>query len=732
MGVRLCEIARVAAFCSAFAGVLCCALDVFAIQAGPRRILSTNGSDRATRLVQSNKIVSLDDKTHVTWLDFDNKVQISSLDKDTGVWSATKTIGIAQDNHGPAALSMDSDGYLHAIFGPHNNTFQYAVSAQPNDSSNWVLKPNFGTTYSTYPSFVIDEDDTIHMTYRGSGSTLFPLSMMYQKLPKGGTWSTPRTLAASGPGYANYAHYHQSMAIGPSGELHLAYNIYRFDNPSPHDRATGAGYLTSIDGGATWKTIDGTVITQPVQPSSNVFFRTTTAPNGLSTNNVVVDSQNHPYISVWDYNDQAFSTSYLYHHDGSEWLSYKLNDLLPPSAAGMNFNADFTVGLDAADGVYIAGNLNNKVAVLYSPDLDTTPFELLIVDTPGVGVPAQGINIERVVGHNEIVTPRISYYFGTDANPSTVYSVPIIGPLDPQLRTWVLASSGNWNSTTSWSPAGIPNGNNHRVTFGPFNSAASTVILDTNTTVNLITFNSSRTYAIAGTGELTFAGEDAGIVVQNGNHQLQVRVTLANDTSFDAPVGSLELNNEVDLAGHTLTTLGNVNLRNSIIDSVGGGALINGGMLMASGMSTLAGDLVSVGELGVDILDPAIGASDMFDVLGSASLRGSVSVDVAGNYRPTDDITILTATEGISLIGDLSLTGPDARFFRGLSVVGNSLVLQAVPEPAALILVLIAFGFFCSYGRAVRLRPDLQMRPVVVGERTNGTTCGNWHTGILR
>ena len=520
----------------------------------------------------------------------------------------------------------------------------------------------------------------------------------------------PRILADTGPGYADYGHYHQSLSTGPNGELHLAYNIYRFDNPSPLDRATGAGHMMSVDGGATWKTIDGLTLTQPVHPNSNVFFRTTTAPFGLSTNNIAVDSNNNPWITVWDYNNQTTATSYLYRRTGTQWQSYRLDDLLPSSAAGLHFNTDFTVSLDATDGVYIAGNLSGNVAVLYSPNIDTTPFELLIVDPARSGFTAQGITLERPVGHNSYTTPRLAYYDGTDGNRSTVYSVRLTGPLDPQTRTWAITGSGSWTSPNNWSPNSVPDGANFTASFIGINSAASTVMLDTNVVVNQLSFSSSKTYVLAGTGQITFAGDEPGILVSSGSHQLQARVALGEDTSIDVTSGSFEFNNQIDLAGHTLTTLGNVSIHNSVVDSIGSGGMVNAGTLSAQGMSTIAGDFISIGTLSVDVLSSGSGAGDLFNVLGAAELRGFVSVDVADGFSPRGDITILTATEGISLSGSFTLDGPDAKHFSGVRIIGNSLVLSAaaVPEPttaASALLCSVLFSFSLA-------RPSRSMRPL--------------------
>jgi hypothetical protein len=706
-----------------------------ALEMSPRKVLSTNGSDRATRLVQSNKIATLDGISHVSWLDFDNKVQIASYDSAIDQWSGTTTIGVGQDNHGPASIAMDSEGYLHAIFGPHNSSFQYKVSAQPNDSSSWVTKGNFGT-FATYPSLVIDENDTLHFTYRGGGSSLFPLSLFYRQLPKGGTWSTPKMLANTGPGYADYAHYHQSMAIGPSGEIHLAYNIYKFDNPSPYDRATGAGHMMSLDGGTSWQTIEGEQLSSPVQPHSGVFYRTSTAPYGLSSHNVALDSQGDPWISVWDYDNLSYSTSYLYHHDGTDWKSYRVNDLLPAAYSGMRFSSDFSVGLDDNDNIYVAGSMNGNVAVLYGSNPDEGPFDLLIVDPARAGFTPQGINIERNVGHNDLGTPRISYYSGTDGTPSTVYTVQLINDDDAQSRSWRLAGSGIWTYSSSWSPSSAPNSEVDRAIFGPSITAPSTVMVDANVTTNSLTFNSSHAYALAGTGTINFDGGDAGILVSQGQHQIQTKVALQADVSIDAVSGSVEFLNQIDLAGNTLTILGNVEIQHSVVDTIGGGAIINAGMLTTLGGASLAGDLTSVGTLAFDALS-ATSVASALSIAGQAVLRGEIEVSFVDATTPIGDVAILTASNGITLTGPLTLTGSGASMFRGVRVVGNRLVLStySVPEPAGVLLGLVGMGIsslsfarprrqiaasVLVFGRSGKIRTDFH---VAEGKATSWISC---------
>src|SRR3954471_14400715 len=86
-------------------------------------LLSSSGSGRATGYAEASKIVTLGDRTHVAWLDATRegfRVRIRTLDQKTGTWSATATVGEAQDNHGGPGLTADSKGFLHLIYGPHH------------------------------------------------------------------------------------------------------------------------------------------------------------------------------------------------------------------------------------------------------------------------------------------------------------------------------------------------------------------------------------------------------------------------------------------------------------------------------------------------------------------------------------------------------------------------------------------------------------------------------------
>ena len=101
--------------------------------------ISTEASSRATAYTAANKIIQHDGKLHVTWLDSGQgrrePVRIRTLDLASGEWSPAYSLGVAQDNHGGAAITIDAEGYLHTVFGPHTEPFWYRRSQKPNDAT---------------------------------------------------------------------------------------------------------------------------------------------------------------------------------------------------------------------------------------------------------------------------------------------------------------------------------------------------------------------------------------------------------------------------------------------------------------------------------------------------------------------------------------------------------------------------------------------------------------------
>jgi hypothetical protein len=237
--------------------------------------------------------------------------------------------------------------------------------------------------------------------------------------------------------------------------------------------------------------------------------------------------------------------------------------------------------------------------------------------------------------------------------------------------------SGDWNQNTNWIPQLVPNvttGNGQIAIFGNRNTVPQTVFSNATQTVNGLRFDSPNKYALAGAGTLELKANTSGgavnptINVLQGNHELQSPLNILNDTTVTVGAGALlDVNGNVSLGGHTMTTSGALNLN---VGVSGGGTISNSGALGTAGSTPVVANLVSTGTLRID-LGPA--NTDRFDITGNANLSGLLDVTLEPGFSPSGSYTLLTASGTLSAAG-LALDPSDAATF-SLSVVGTSLVL---------------------------------------------------------
>ncbi|MDP6779205.1 MAG: BNR-4 repeat-containing protein, partial [Candidatus Latescibacteria bacterium] len=232
------------------------------------KVLSTTGSTRGTAYTMSNKILTHEGKTHAVWLDQISKSTIRTYHHKTRRWGQPVHIGTGDDNHAGPALAMDSKGYLHVVYGPHHNPIQHAVSKRPNTSTAWVQQEPFGGRCATYPSLVCDSEDTLHACYRGAIEEEIPRSLIYQRKPKDGEWSTPVQLVDP-QGLRAYTQFTNALHLGSDGTLYLVYHIVRATEQDSRDtKGRGFGAMRSRDGGVTWETMSGEQLSLPTTPDS--------------------------------------------------------------------------------------------------------------------------------------------------------------------------------------------------------------------------------------------------------------------------------------------------------------------------------------------------------------------------------------------------------------------------------------------------------------------------------
>ncbi|MFH1267346.1 MAG: BNR-4 repeat-containing protein [Planctomycetota bacterium] len=408
------------------AGVAVLGTSSVASSAEPEReppfLLSEHGCGRATGYAETNKIVTTGGKTHVAWIDSEGEgffVRVRTLDRQSGAWSSTYTVGEAFDNHGGPALSVDSCGFLHLVYYPHHHPFRYRRSARPNDASEWDQEQQFGNR-CTYPTLVCGPDDTLTLTCRESDRNPWVVNL-YTK-PPGGQWQGPTAiLEALHPGYA---HFQEALAWGPDHRtLHLSTRLY----DGKPGRAHTVGYLRSPDLGKTWERSDGTRVELPATAKTVTVIadESQEASPGLRCGSIAVDPSGVPHVLFSSSSSLDPVGAWIASPDASgKWHRRAVLDELTGPLAGrrLTMAGGLTIASDgrmfvalqalkAPPGADTWGHASNEIVRLESPGAGR-PFEARIVSSPNPDRAHWLPNIERPTGHNRVDAPSLIYTAG--------------------------------------------------------------------------------------------------------------------------------------------------------------------------------------------------------------------------------------------------------------------------------------------------------------------------------
>jgi hypothetical protein len=423
------------------------------------RILSVDGSTRATGYHEANKIITFGDKTHITWLDsvagtgFD--VKIKTLDHLTQEWSPTYTIGTAQDNHGGPALTVDSEGYLHVAYGPHSAPMKYRKSLLPNDASAWSTEALVGDRL-TYPTLLTGPDNTIFMMARNRTDSIW--TQNFYSLSPGGTWSQPTVLVLGSE--PDYFHFENAVAWGPDHQtLHMTLRMYG-ETPNWGYKL---GYMKSSDFGQTWQTYDGTPISLPavdatldtiieIDPSQRGPYENSSSLRGGA---IAVDANNVPHLLYNTLEADGTRPRQAWIATPNEtggWNSVLLNDKIDilPSGWGLGLPGGLTItddgrmtmvltmANDTAQG-NLWGTTSSEVLWVESADGGQT-FTSRVISEIDPNIPHWLPNLEKQTGFNELMTnnPAVVYTAGQrGSNNNEIVSTEVV--------LWAEGSNIGWN-----------------------------------------------------------------------------------------------------------------------------------------------------------------------------------------------------------------------------------------------------------------------------------------------
>ena len=316
-------------------------------------LISSRGCESATSGT-GNKIITHEGKTHVAWLDSTEEgyfPRIRTLDRVTGEWSPVYTLGTANGNHGRPAITMDSKGYLHTVYGVHHNTVPYRRSVRPNDVSEWTEEKTFGGGI-TYPTLMCGPDDTLYMSGRSGWDGV----RLYAK-PPGKVWEDHGLIIRIVEGCFSYAAFHSGLAWSPDRcVLHLSTSTYQSKTEECNLWGTiqSANYMRSADCGKTWERADGTPIDVPATSETMDVLaagESSYAKPGIrNLGAMVVDSNGKPYVVYLRYNMEPPGQAFMVTPDeNGKWQHLSLQEAVQknwPGYAAVDCRSGMTITED--------------------------------------------------------------------------------------------------------------------------------------------------------------------------------------------------------------------------------------------------------------------------------------------------------------------------------------------------------------------------------------------------
>lgn len=382
-------------------------------------VLSTSGCGRATGYAETNKIITQDGHTHVSWLDSEPdkgfQVRIRSLNHETGSWGDTVTIGSAHDNHGGPALTIDRGGYLHIVYGPHHHPMSYRKSLRPNDATEWEAEIQFGERL-TYPTLVCDSENNLVFTCRRSHSDKpWEMELWTKPAASGEPWQFQQTVAQSR--HKGYAHFQEGLAWGPDhSTLHLFGRFHEKTDKGSYGRIQTVAYLQSPDGGKSWQRMDGQSVELPVTAETVDVIASGGKDFGsdLRIGGIAILPDGKPVVA---YSRSAATGEdvFLARPDADgKWDSLNLRKFLPASYQDWKMITPGCLTLAANGELRLVAQLHksgpeesswghpsNEVCLLRSRDRGAN-FAFELVSKPDPGTPHWLPNLERPTGYNQI------------------------------------------------------------------------------------------------------------------------------------------------------------------------------------------------------------------------------------------------------------------------------------------------------------------------------------------
>lgn len=172
-------------------------------------------------------------RTYVAYLGLNRDLFITYYDHNAASFTPASQIDdrlLDADNaHGSPAVTIDSNGHLHILWGAHNTAIQHLKSDAPHDISAWTAQ---SIGQGTYPFIVCDTNGDLHAFYRGDDGA-HDTAQHQVSTDHGATWSGASVIIdISNAPESHPDVYLHAAQLHTDGLIHLAWITSRH---STHD-----------------------------------------------------------------------------------------------------------------------------------------------------------------------------------------------------------------------------------------------------------------------------------------------------------------------------------------------------------------------------------------------------------------------------------------------------------------------------------------------------------------
>lgn len=329
----------------------------------------------ASRSLFNAPIASFNGKIYVAFVN--RNLQTVVAQKKDGVWSESVVAPITQPDtwHNEPSIAVDSEGYIHVVYNMHSTPWQYSVSTNPEDISQWEFRGQYagtnpgksvasksgclGDCYDnwmsegiadipgnqiTYPFMTPDRNGVLYVSYREC--YYCDRSDYFAREWSGGISRydvTTKTWSRVG-GVRPFAH--DPNYVPAAGGMHMFFDVnnrmhiswvwglhYTKDEGSRSYfyNPNYPSYAYSDDPDSTFHKADGTLLTLPldisqadvvvdpswINPNSKGYF--------FGITNVAAMPNGNPFVFVWPRTQsQGVNRAWVQHIPGDGWSAPRL------------------------------------------------------------------------------------------------------------------------------------------------------------------------------------------------------------------------------------------------------------------------------------------------------------------------------------------------------------------------------------------------------------------------